>query len=194
MKRILNVKNIFNLVLIIICLLIVFVPSAKTMALEGLMKAGFFSPDTSDNSTSQPLKDLSNIKFKDINGTVVDLGDLKGKIIFLNFWATWCPPCIAEMRGLNKLYEKFRNDQGVVFIFADADGDLTKAQKFMNRKKFSLPVYAIASEVPEVLFRGSLPSTVVFDKQGRISYNEAGAANYGNQKFIEFINRLKTTN
>ena len=193
MRKILNIKNISNAALILFFIAIIFVPSAKAMVLEGLMKAGLFSPDTSAPA-AQPLRDLSGIQFKDINGKITDLGDLKGKVIFLNFWATWCPPCIAEMPGVNKLYERFKNDSDIVFILADADGNLTKSQKFMQRKKFALPVFAVASEVPEVLFQGSLPTTVVFDKQGRIMYNEAGAANYGNQKFIEFINRLKTTN
>ncbi|SEA93207.1 TlpA family protein disulfide reductase [Pedobacter hartonius] len=195
MKRILNIKNIFNTALIILFLVLLFVPSAKAMLLKGLIKAGFFSPDTSEASAGRlPVSDLSGIQFKDINGKIVDLGDLKGKIIFLNFWATWCPPCLAEMPAVNKLYEKFGNDNDVVFILADADGNLVKSQKFMNRKKFGLPVYAIASEMPEILFQGSLPTTVVFDKQGRIAYHEAGAANYGSPKFIAFINRLKTTN
>jgi len=191
MRKILNVKNIFNTVFIVVIMALIFVPSAKAMVLEGLMKAGFFSPDTSPADKSA-VKDLSGIRFRDVNGKIIDLGSLKGKVIFLNFWATWCPPCIAEMPGVNKLHEKFKNDSDIVFILADADGDLAKSQKFMGRKKFALPVYAVASEIPEVLFQGSLPTTIVFDKQGRIMYNEAGAANYGNQKFIEFIERLKT--
>lgn len=191
MRKILNVKNISNAILIAFFIAIIFVPSAKAMVLEGLMKAGLFSPDTSVPKEQQ-LRDLSGIRFKNISGKITDLGDLKGKVVFLNFWATWCPPCIAEMPGVNKLYEKFKNDSEIVFILADADGNLAKSQKFMDRKKFGLPVYAVASEVPEVLFQGSLPTTIVFDKQGRIMYNESGAANYGNQKFIEFIERLKT--
>jgi thiol-disulfide isomerase/thioredoxin len=193
MRKILNVKNIFNTALIVLFMAMIFVPSAKAMVLQGLMKVGFFSPDTSSTDVL-PVKDLAGIRFRDVKGKVIDLGDLKGKVIFLNFWATWCPPCIAEMPGVNKLYEKFRHDNDVVFILADADGDLLKSQKFMDRKKFGLPVYAVAAEIPEVLFQGSLPTTIVFDKKGRIMYNEAGAANYGNQKFIEFIHRLKTTN
>ena len=193
MRKILNVKNIVNTVLVALFMAVIFVPSAKAMVLEGLMKVGFFAPDTSA-ADNHPVRDLSGILFRDARGKITDLGDLKGKVIFLNFWATWCPPCIAEMPGVNKLYEKYKNDSNVVFILADADGDLAKSHKFMGRKKFSLPVYAVASEVPEVLFRGSLPTTIVFDKLGRIVYNEAGAANYGNQKFIEFIHRLKTTN
>jgi thiol-disulfide isomerase/thioredoxin len=188
-----NVKHIFNAILIVFFIALVFVPSAKAMVLEGLMKVGFFSPDTTP-ADEAVLRDLSGIRFRDVNGKITDLGDLKGKVIFLNFWATWCPPCIAEMPGVNKLHEKFKHDPGVVFIIADADGDLIKSRKFMGRKKYGLPVHAVASEIPEALFQGSLPTTVVFDKRGRIVYNEAGAANYGNQKFIEFIQRLKTTN
>lgn len=191
MRKSFNVKNIIHAVLIVLFAALIFVPSAKAMMLEGLMKAGFFSPDTSA-AEGPVLKDLSGIRFRDAGGKIVDLGDLKGKVIFLNFWATWCPPCIAEMPGVNKLHEKFKGDNDIVFILADADGDLVKSQKFMSRKKFALPVYAVASEVPEMLFQGSLPTTVVFDRQGRIVYNEAGAANYGNQKFIEFIEKLKT--
>jgi thiol-disulfide isomerase/thioredoxin len=188
-----NVKNIVNAVLIMFFIAMVFVPSAKAAVLEGLMKVGFFSPDTSP-ADETILKDLSGIRFRDVNGKITDLGDLKGRVIFLNFWATWCPPCIAEMPGINKLYEKFKHDPDVAFIMVDSDGNLVKSQKFMMKKKYSLPVHAVASEISEVLFQGSLPTTIVFDKQGRIMYNEAGAANYGNQKFIEFIQRLKTTN
>jgi len=191
MRKSFNVKNIVNALLIAVFVAIIFVPTAKAMVLQGLMKVGLFSPDTA--AVDVPvIKDLRGIRFRDASGKIIDLGDLKGKVVFLNFWATWCPPCIAEMPGVNKLHEKFRNDADVVFILADADGDLLKSQKFMGRKKFGLPVHAVASEIPEVLFQGSLPTTIVFDKQGRIRYNEAGAANYGSQKFIEFIDRLKT--
>jgi len=54
-----------------------------------------------------------------------------------------------------------------------------------------LPVYEVASNIPEQLFKGSLPTTVVFDKKGRISFNEEGAANYANKKFVAFIEQLR---
>lgn len=192
MKKMLNRKNIFNAVIIFLFLALVFVPSAKAIVLEGLMKVGFFKPDTDPVKGDEAVvKDLSGIRFKDIKGNIVDLGDLRGKIIFLNFWATWCPPCLAEMPAVNQLHEKFKGDNDIVFILADADGNLIKSQKFMDRRKYSLPVYAIDSEIPDQLFQGSLPTTVVFDKQGRISYHASGAANYGDQKFIEFIDKLR---
>jgi thiol-disulfide isomerase/thioredoxin len=194
MTKMLNAKNIFNSILILLFLALVFVPSAKALVLEGLMKIGFFSPDTNAVKVQMDKRDLSGIRFKDVKGKTVDLGELRGRVVFLNFWATWCPPCLAEMPAVNRLYEKFRNDEGVVFILVDADGDLKKSQGFMDRKKYGLPVYMVDSEIPDQLFQGSLPTTVVFDKQGRISYHESGAENYSDRKFIAFINRLKTMN
>lgn len=195
MNKILNRKNIVNGALIILFLVLVFVPPAKALVLEGLMKIGFFRPDTTlVKKQGNAEGNLSGIKFKDVNGKEIDLGELKGKVVFLNFWATWCPPCLAEMPSVNALYEKFKADKDVVFILVDADSQLPKAQQFMDKKGYQLPVYAVASDIPEALFKGSLPTTVVFDKEGRISYNESGAANYGDPKFIEFINNLKITN
>ncbi|MBB6273591.1 thiol-disulfide isomerase/thioredoxin [Pedobacter cryoconitis] len=195
MGKIFNRSNIINGVLILLFLVLIFVPPAKALVLEGLMKIGFFRPDTAAvEKQVNAAGDLSGIKFKDVDGKLVDLGELKGKVVFLNFWATWCPPCLAEMPSVNALHEKFKNDKDVIFILVDADSQLPKAQKFMDKKGYQLPVYAVASDIPEVLFKGSLPTTVVFDKEGRISYNESGAANYADSKFIDFINKLKTTN
>jgi len=194
MKKLLNWKNIFNTVFIVLLLVLAFVPPAKALVLEGLMTIGFFKPATNSDQAAMTSVNLSGIRFRDTKGKIIDLGDLKGKVIFLNFWATWCPPCLAEMPGVNKLYEKFKDDDSVVFILADADGNLVKSQKFMDKKHYQLPVYAVNSEIPDILFTGALPTTVVFDKMGRISYNESGAANYGDANFIKFINRLKTMN
>ena len=194
-KKMLSRKNIFNAIFIILILVLAFVPPAKALVLEGLMTIGFFKPDTdAKQGADGSAVNLSGIRFKDTKGKIVDLGNLKGKVIFLNFWATWCPPCLAEMPGVNKLYEKFKDDDSVVFILADADGNLVKSQKFMDKKHYQLPVYAVDSEIPDVLFKGALPTTIVFDKMGRITYNESGAANYGDVNFIKFINRLKTMN
>jgi thiol-disulfide isomerase/thioredoxin len=196
MKKVLNKKNIINAVLIGFFLVLIFVPAAKALMIRGLMQIGLFSPGVGDikEDIQTPSTDLSGIKFKDASGRMVDLGQLKGKVIFLNFWATWCPPCLAEMPSVNKLHEKFKDDKNVVFILVDADSDLVKSQKYMDNKGYKLPVYQVASDIPEMIFKGSLPTTVVFDKKGRVSYNEVGAANYASEKFIEFIKKLKASN
>lgn len=197
MKKIVNKGNIINVLLIGTFLVLIFVPSAKALMIRGLMEIGLFRPaveSPADTQASALTNGPEGIKFKDANGTVIDLGNLKGKVVFLNFWATWCPPCLAEMPSVNKLYEQFKDDKRVVFILVDADNDLLKAQKFMDRKGYKLPIYQVASSMPEAVFKGSLPTTVVFDKFGRLAYNEAGAANYASEKFISFIKTLTASN
>jgi len=195
MRKIFNKSNVINGLLGVLILVVLFVPSVKALMIQGLMKVGLFAPDTSieHRKTTENIQteSLAGIQFKDASGKVVDLGDLKGKVIFLNFWATWCPPCLAEMPSVNKLYEQFKSDEGVVFIMVDADSDFAKAKKYMDRKGYQMPVYAVASRIPQQLFAGSLPTTVVLDKHGRISYHEVGAADYANKKFVDFIKQLK---
>jgi thiol-disulfide isomerase/thioredoxin len=154
------------------------------------MEIGLFKPNISQVAPSATAG-LGDIKFKDAKGKIVNLEELQGKVVFINFWATWCPPCLAEMPSVNKLHEQFKNDQEVVFLMIDADSDFNKAQAYMDKRNYKLPVYTFASELPTTIFKGSLPTTLVFDKKGRISFNEQGAANYSNPKFIAFIKQLK---
>lgn len=184
-------KNIFNILFATLLLLIVFVPDTKALLIKGLMEIGFYSPSV--NQPTKTVMDLSGIKFQDMNGKIVDLGDLKGKVIFLNFWATWCPPCRAEMPSISKLFNQFKNDKNIVFIFADADGDLSKSVKFMTNRKYEMPVFKVISSIPEQVFSGALPTTVIFDKQGRLSFRHEGIANYADKKIIDFLNKLKVS-
>ncbi|WP_316810493.1 TlpA disulfide reductase family protein [Pedobacter heparinus] len=197
MNKIFNKKNGLNLLFVAIFLVLIFVPAAKALMIRGLMEFGLFRPDvvqTETKNTGTVLNGLSGIKFKDAGGREIDLGSLKGKVVFVNFWATWCPPCLAEMPSVHKLYTQFKSDKDVIFILVDADSNFAKAQQYMDRKGYQMPVYIAASSIPDVIFKGSLPTTVVFDKKGRISYQESGAANYASEKFIEFIKKLKASN
>ncbi|PYF75841.1 TlpA family protein disulfide reductase [Pedobacter nutrimenti] len=190
MNKKINVsKYIWNSIFVVIVLVLLFVPPAKAYVIQGLMQMGLFKPQVTELNAQKPA-DLSGIKFKDAEGNITDLGDLKGKVIFLNFWATWCPPCQAEMPSVEKLYQQFSKDKNVVFLFVDADGNFEKSKKFMDRKKYNLPVYAIGGYIPEGIFKGALPTTVVFDKMARISYRGEGAANYSDKKFLDFMQKL----
>lgn len=193
LKKMFTKKNIFNGLFILLLLVIVFVPAAKSFMLQGLMQVGFLKPSITQEQ-KEISTDLSNIKFKDAKGAELNLAQLNGKVVFINFWATWCPPCLAEMPSINNLHQKFSADKDVVFIMVDADGDFPKSQNYMDKRKYKMPVYTMASSIPENLFKGSLPTTIVFDKKGRVSFHEEGAANYGSQKFIDFITQLKNLN
>lgn len=193
-KKIFSKSGITNLLFVILLLVILLVPSAKAFMIRGLMEIGLFRPSAGKMEkelAALPAPNLSGVIFRDVTGKEVDLGHLKGKVVFLNFWATWCPPCLAELPSIQEAWKTFKGDSDFVFILVDADGTLPATQKFMKKKGYDFPLYSAASSVPENLFSGALPTTIVFDKQGRISYQESGAANYASQRFIDFMKKLK---
>ena len=183
-------KHIGTAIFVVFAILILFVPAAKAKFIQGLIEIGLFNPSVGDKKTTA-VSDLSAIKFADEKGNVVSLADLKGKVVFVNFWATWCPPCLAEMPSINKFHQQFENDNEVVFLMVNADGDFPKSRDYIARKKYKFKTYAFASSMPKNIFAGSLPTTVVFDKQGRIAMHGEGPKNYGSKKFITFIKQLK---
>ena len=146
--------------------------------------------ELSNNEVSKSIASKDFV-MKDLAGKEHRLSDYRGKWVLINYWATWCPPCLAEMPSVNKLYEQFGSNEDVVFLLVDADGDFKKAQAYMDRKKYKMPVYTFASNLPKQLYSGSLPTTIVLDKKGRISYNGVGAANYVSPKFMTFVQALK---
>jgi len=204
-KKLLSFSNLTTALLICFALAMVFIPDFKGWTMQGLMKIGLFQPDIPENvshiqdsntsstdkiNTTSVQTPIPDAAFLDGANNTIKLSELKGKVVFLNFWATWCPPCIAEMPAIQKLYNQFKDNKNVQFLLIDADGNYAKSSAFMTKKKLTMPVFIPASSIPDVYFSGSLPTTVIFDKSGRIVFKHAGAADYGNPKVTEFINKL----
>ncbi len=190
-------SNIGFIISLTFLILIAFNPKAKSLVLTGLMKTGLYEPDvsnlkpmTSSIQEQQAVVSVSSILFNSTDGKTIDLADLKGKVVFLNFWATWCPPCIVEIPSINSLYNKLKNNESVVFILADADNNLKRSEGFMKKNKYSLPVYATASSAPEQLFQGNLPTTIIINKKGEIVFNHEGMADYNSPEIEKLLNEL----
>jgi len=186
------ISNIGTALLVVFMLAMLLNPDVKGWTIQNLMKVGMFQPAISETPTGK-LIDLSKyntpILFRDSARKTVNLADLKGKVVFINFWATWCPPCRAEMKSINNLHAKLKN-KNIVFLMVDADSDYPKAKKFMDRKKYSLPIYEPASSMPDFLFSGSLPTTAILDKQGNIVFRQEGAVDFSNPKILDFLTTL----
>ncbi|MBE9661987.1 TlpA family protein disulfide reductase [Mucilaginibacter myungsuensis] len=190
-KQWFKLSNLWNGLFFAAMLALIFSTSAKAWAIEGLMKVGLFQPKIS----AEPVKaiaatPLPDVAFKGVDGKTVRLSELKGKVVFINFWATWCPPCVAEMPSINDLYEKLKTNKTVVFLIVDADANFKKSQPFMAKKKFTMPLYQLAGGVPTDLVNNSIPTTTILDKNGRIAFHQEGAANYSDPKALKFILEL----
>jgi thiol-disulfide isomerase/thioredoxin len=186
--RKISVSNIFSILIMALALLVIFNPNAKGYLIRGLMSLGFFQPDAAGYTNHhESLTNIPDLQFKDAGGNTISLSALKPKVVFINYWATWCPPCIAEMPKVNELYKKFRNDPNIAFLLVDVDNDLPKAKAFMLKNGYDLPLYIQISNAPEALLDGTIPTTLVFGKVGKLIFKHSGAADYSSEKFEEFI-------
>lgn len=168
---------------------LVFNPAAKAAVIQGLMKAGLFQPEISAPIDNTPAA-IPDVTFQGTDGRLMHLANQKGKVIFINFWATWCPPCIAEMPGINSLYQQLRNNKNIVFIIVDADHDFKKSQPFMAKHHFAMPLYQAASKVPASFLSNAIPTTTIIDRSGKVVFHQEGSADYSNPKVLEYLNKI----
>ncbi len=128
-----------------------------------------------------------NWSVQDENGQWVALSELKGKPIFLNFWATWCPPCIAEMPDIQKIYDDY-GDKVAFLIITDESPQVVQA--FMQRKGFSMPVHYHQYTVPEVFSTRSIPTTWLINREGRVLMHKTGAAKWNSGQMRKFLDDM----
>ena len=132
-----------------------------------------------------------NFYLNDTLGAPVSLADYKGKTIFMNYWATWCPPCIAEMPNIQALYEEMtrtaESKEQVVFMMVSLDEDPEKALAFIERKGYSMPVYFPRSRKPPIYDTSVVPTTYVINSDGYIVMKKRGMAQYNTQRFKDFL-------
>ncbi len=129
----------------------------------------------------------SNWKLKSDANTTLGFEETKGKVVFINFWATWCPPCIAEMPSLQALYTDY-NDK-VVFLFVTSD-DFETVEKFKAKKDFDFEVFKPLNEVPVALTTRSIPRTFVINKNGEIVIDESSAIDWNSDTVRHQLDQL----
>lgn len=182
-------SNISNLVFLAFAALLFFSPDVKTIVIKGLLLTGLYHADAPGSS----VKDHSSapeVIFRSQDGEVINIQKDTGTVYFINFWATWCPPCRAEMPSINALSSKIMNKKNVKFIMVDVDNKLNSSVNYMQKREMNLEVYAAISSIPDVLFNGTLPTTVIIDSKGKIVFRHTGVANYDSVEMINFINTL----
>ncbi|MEE2709707.1 MAG: redoxin domain-containing protein [Gemmatimonadota bacterium] len=109
----------------------------------------------------------------DLEGGLVSLSDLEDKVVVVNFWATWCPPCRKEMPALQELWRKYENTVDVRFLIISVDQETEKIKPFIAQYGYTFPVYhgTAASHLFGII---SIPTTLVIDKQGKVQYRHTG--------------------
>ena len=183
-------SNIGNILFVLFAGIMFFSADARTLLIKGLMSTGLYNADA-------PTKDLTisksvppDLTFRSEDGELLKLGENKGEVYFINFWATWCPPCRAEMPSINSLSSKIKNKDKVNFIMVDVDNKIASSVKFMKKHSYQLKVYSSESVIPEHIFSGTLPTTVIVGPKGDIVFQHSGMADYDNAEMLNFLNAL----
>ena len=140
---------------------------------------------------NQTPKPITSVIFEDFSGNKIDLKDYQGKLIILNFWATWCAPCKKEMPSLDNLYQdKNFNNLKILAVNMEAP-NLDKTKKFfadLNIKKLEIFFDSNLNFVKEFKLRG-VPTTVIINKKGEEFARIIGEVNFQNKKFLKWLSK-----
>lgn len=176
-----NKKTISNIVFMILIGLMLY-PPTKVYFIRLIS----FAPSAIVEENREVLDDY-NWKLKGLNAETIDFNSLKNKVVFVNFWATWCPPCVAEMPSIQKLYDAYKDKVEFVFI---SNEDWSTIETFYKDKNYNLPTYNLLSKVPKQLESSSIPATFIIDKNGTIVVDKKGPANWNSEKIRKLLDEL----
>ena len=187
-KKKLGIKDF--LFVAIIALLII--PQTRTPIQVAInkLKVQIFSPSAYEAEEQTQLEPFV-YKVKSIDGLSRDAKVGQGKVTFISYWATWCPPCIAELPSIEKLYTDYGNKVDFVLI---TNEEPDKVRRFLERKELNIPAVFPQMETPEILYERSIPTNYIIDKTGKIVIKEKGAADWNSTQVRETLDQLLAAN
>lgn len=159
-------------------------------AQRGLLATGLITPSYEIDEES--MRDAgTEFYFADESFETKSIALYQGKVVFLNIWASWCPPCIAEMPSIASLYEQVKDDEDIEFILVSMDEDFENAKAFMDSRDLDMPIYHYRGRDREIYSSDLIPTTYVITPDGRIAMEKQGMAKYDSPEFVEFLEKLK---
>lgn len=130
--------------------------------------------------------DIAKIKLKELNDQPIDFAQYEGKTVFVNFWATWCKPCIQEMPTIENAQNDLKNEN-VIFLFASNE-DLDQIVAFKKRRAYNFH-YVLLENMEELRIQ-SLPTTFIFNSEGKLKFSETGYRKWDDPDNIELITKI----
>lgn len=180
-------KPKFKDIVFLILVIVLIIPQTRKPIQVFLNKGlALFSPTILEKEDQGKL-----ISYKweliDKQGHILNFEDAKGKVTLVNFWATWCPPCIAEMPSLQKLYNDYNGKIEFMFV---TDDEFDIINSFLEKHNYTFNIYRPISEYKDIFEVKSIPRTFLIDQKGNIIIDKTGAANWNSEKIRNTIDRL----
>lgn len=179
-------KKHWSNILFLLILALFFIPQTRMFIQVNLQRLFSFSPSVNAVEDQPKLHDY-HWSLKTLVGVDANLANSKNKVVVVNVWATWCPPCVAEMPSLQKLYSQFKNDVDFYFV---SDEKKERLIQFLQINNYDFPVYMPLGLAPEKLQTKSLPTTYIISKDGNIVVDNMGAADWDSDTVVDLLNIL----
>ena len=155
----------------------------STDPVAALSSLGFYVYD-------QPIDLPITAPIPALTGDPVKVSDFTGNITLLNFWATWCPPCRAEMPSIERLYKKMSGTNFRI-VAVKAGEHRTQVSSFIEKNKYTFPIYLDESNAVSSIFAArGLPSTYLVNKEGKVIAARIGAMEYDQAELIKLLKEL----
>jgi peroxiredoxin len=126
-----------------------------------------------------------------LDGKSVTLSDYRGKIVFLNFWATWCPPCVREMPSMENLHRAMKNHDFAILAVSIDMKSTYHVKSFIEKRKYSFPImHDVSKDVARSYVVSGIPTTFIIDKKGVIEERLVGGRMWDSDKVVNYFKML----
>ncbi len=148
------------------------------------------APSAEDMKISNIDFELNMLQFIDLNNNIFRIQDFKGKNIFINYWATWCNPCLAEMPSMADLYEKYKDNEDIIFLYLSRE-ELETIKNFIPNDESlqKIPIYKVITD-DEFFATSGIPTTFIINTAGQVVVKDLGSAFWNDESVYKFIDNL----
>ena len=130
------------------------------------------------------------LQFSDLENNIFSIQNFKGKNLFINYWATWCNPCLAEMPYMAELYEKYKDEEDIIFLYLSRE-KLETIKDYIPKDESlqQLPIYKIITD-DEFFATSGIPTTFIINSDGEVIVKDLGSAFWNDESVFKFIDNL----
>ena len=166
----------------------------KTIAIkyvqEIMEKPELSAPDPEEMEVTNVDFESNMLFFQDLEGNEFSLRNFENKVLFINYWATWCNPCLAEMPSMAELYDQYKENDNIVFLYLSKEDTDTIIDYIPKDDSLGqLPIYKVVTDDDLFSTRG-IPTTFIVNRNGEIVIKDVGSAVWNDQSVVDYLDKL----
>lgn len=148
------------------------------------------APSAEDMKVTTIDFDSNMLQFSDLENNIFTIQNFKGKNLFINYWATWCNPCLAEMPYMAELYERYKDEEDIIFLYLSRE-KLETIKDYIPKDESlqQLPIYKIVTD-DEFFATSGIPTTFIVNSDGEVIVKDLGTAFWNDESVFKFIDNL----